>query len=114
MKYIVLTNLKHNGCGYVLNDEIEIESKKDAARLLELKAVKPAPVKTDSRKGNLNEVPAEFKEYVQKTNNEQIAYILTLDSQEAIKALEPYSKAKAKQAITRRLAELSNSKKGED
>ena len=106
MKYISLTYIKHNGRSYGPNDEIEIESKKDSDKLLNLKAVKLCPASS----GN---VPERYKEFNDKTNQQQIEYILELVNVEELNALEPYAKSKAKTVLKKRIQDIE-AKKGAD
>ncbi len=103
MDYKVLLPLRHNGKKYKAGANITLE-KEFAAPLLEIKAIETVK----NPKPPANPVPAEFQEYAQKTNNEQIAYILTLTDAEQLEKLLPYSKSKAKQAATRRIGEIKD------
>lgn len=109
-KYIVLSEINHNGKKYKPKDSIELEAK-DADVLLQHKAILSTSTPTNNSPekgaGNPAPVPGEHREYADKTAKLQIEYLLEAKPpKEELQKLVEYSKLDAKKLIARQLKEL--------
>jgi hypothetical protein len=112
--YKVLSNLRHNGAKYLPGDDVDLDEK-TAEVLLDAKAVgvlsplgKNAGGTSTPPAPPAQVIPERYKEYVSKTNKEQIEYLQALSQEDFEKFFEEYlkySKAEAKKAIQKKLKE---------